>query len=150
MIQAIQCSHMEFCNYFLRELKAQWEDNSRLKKIFLSLWNKKSLDIKKLPSKEFFAYEFMSSISKWFVGDWKFRRIMCCIQIPCICWKNDISTMSLSWEKPLEVMGEDYSFKDTPLFEGWFRASQEKSTEVMYSTGQQVLEVGATSTSPFT
>lgn len=126
MIQAVQCSHMEFCNCFLRELKEQWEDNSRLKKILLSLQNKKSLDIKNCPVRSFVAYEFMSSISKWFVGDWKFRLIMCCIQIPHICWKNDISTMLLSWEKPLEVIGEDYSFKDTPFFGGWFRASQEQ------------------------
>lgn len=34
--------------------------------------------------------------------------------------------MSLSWEKPLDVMGEDYSFKDTPFFGGWSRASQDQ------------------------
>lgn len=31
-------------------------------------------------------------------------------------WENDLSTTLLPLEMPLEVMDEDLSFKDTPLF----------------------------------
>lgn len=33
-------------------------------------------------------------------------------------WKNDLSTTLLPWEVPLEVMGEDHTFKDILLFGG--------------------------------
>lgn len=33
-------------------------------------------------------------------------------------WKNGLSTTLLPWEMLLEVMDEDHSFKDTPLFGG--------------------------------